>query len=142
MTFLFDTDHVSLLQRGSGEAYRALADRVARHSLTEIAFSIISMHEQVLGCHTYINRARRTGAIVEGYDMLAQVLHDFSAVPVFPFDLSAAAVFDELVDQRVRIGRMDLRIASIALSRKMTVVTRNTRDFSKVPGLQVEDWSV
>ncbi|WP_256872795.1 type II toxin-antitoxin system VapC family toxin, partial [Candidatus Entotheonella palauensis] len=43
--------------------------------------------------------------------------------------------------QRVRIGRMDLRIASIALSRDMVSVTRNASDFSKVPGLRIEDWS-
>ncbi|ETX07465.1 MAG: hypothetical protein ETSY2_11025 [Candidatus Entotheonella gemina] len=36
---------------------------------------------------------------------------------------------------------MDLRIASIALSRNMTVLSRNLVDFMRVPGLRVEDWT-
>ncbi len=36
---------------------------------------------------------------------------------------------------------MDLRIASIALSHDMTVLTRNVRDFEQVPDLRIEDWT-
>jgi len=74
--------------------------------------------------------------------MLNQVLTAFAAAPVLPFDAAAAAIFENLVARRVRIGRMDLRIASIALSRGMIVVTRNARDFGQVPDLQIEDWTV
>ena len=74
--------------------------------------------------------------------MLTQVLQDFMEALVIPFDAAAAAAFEELVAQRVRVGTMDLRIAAIALSRGMVMVTRNARDFRKVPGLQIEDWTL
>jgi tRNA(fMet)-specific endonuclease VapC len=74
--------------------------------------------------------------------MLAKVLRDFVAAPVMSFDAAAAAAFDRLLAQRVRVATMDLRIASIALSRQMVLVTRNVSDFRKVPSLQVEDWTV
>lgn len=39
------------------------------------------------------------------------------------------------------IGPFDGMIASVALAHNLTVLTRNVREFSRVPGLQVEDWS-
>jgi tRNA(fMet)-specific endonuclease VapC len=41
----------------------------------------------------------------------------------------------------VRIGTRDLRIAAIARSRNLTVVTHNVSDFGKVPNLKTEDWT-
>ena len=142
MTYLLDTDHISILQRQSGPEFATLMAHIAQQVPTELAFSIISMHEQVLGCHTYISRARTTNEVVRGYRMLAQILRDFAVSPVLPFDGAAATVFDGLVAQRVRIGRMDLRIASIALSRGLVLVTRNARDFGKVPEFRIEDRTV
>lgn len=74
--------------------------------------------------------------------MLGRLLSDYSSIEVLPYDSAAATVFDGLVIHRVRIATMDLRIASIALSRGLIMVTRNTGDFSRVPGLVIEDWTV
>ena len=142
MTSLLDTDHITMLQRETGRAYATLRARLAQRPPEELAFPIISLHEQVMGCHTYSNQARTADELVRGYAMLATVLRTFRRATVLPFDAAAAAVSARLVAQRVRLRRMDLRIAAIALARGLVVVTRNTQDFGRVPGLQIEDWTV
>ena len=74
--------------------------------------------------------------------MLARALRQFAVAPVATFDENARAAFDGLVPHRLRVGIMDLRIASIALSRGLVLVTRNSADFARVPGLVIEDWTV
>jgi tRNA(fMet)-specific endonuclease VapC len=140
--YLFDTDHISILQRRAGPEYANLLARAARCAPADRAFSIVSFHEQVLGAQTFISRSRTPADTIRGYGYLTDILQSFSAAPVLPFDFAAATTYENLRAQRVQIGTMDLRIASIALSRGLTLLTRNTRDFGKVPGLAIEDWTV
>lgn len=62
------------------------------------------------------------------------------------FDDDAAEVFARirfhLESLGTPIGPYDLQIASIALVHRLTVVTHNVAEFSRVPGLTVEDWEV
>jgi tRNA(fMet)-specific endonuclease VapC len=115
---------------------------MSRHSPADFAFSLVSFHEQMLGCYTRINRARTMPNVVRAYQILNQVFQSYRAVAILPFDAAAGAAFDGLTAQRIRVSTMDLRIASIALSRVLTVLTRNLRDFRKAPGLLAEDWTV
>jgi tRNA(fMet)-specific endonuclease VapC len=61
-----------------------------------------------------------------------------------PFDDTAARAYGRLRAELERagtiIGPNDLMIASIALSQDLLVVSNNTREFERVPGLAVEDW--
>jgi tRNA(fMet)-specific endonuclease VapC len=118
-----------------------LAARLARQPRNEFTFPVVSFHEQALGAHTFINRARTAADVVRGYILLMEILKGFSAAPVLPFDSAAASHFEQLQRQGVRLATMDLRIASIALSRGLILLTRNVADFSKVPGLSTEDWT-
>jgi tRNA(fMet)-specific endonuclease VapC len=95
----------------------------------------------VLGAHDRINQARTPDELVRGYDLLFQVTDLYRRFPLVPFDAAAAAVFNGLKAQKVRVKTMDLRIAAVALAHGLVLVTRNVRDFGKVPGLQTEDWT-
>ncbi len=61
-----------------------------------------------------------------------------------PFDDAAAEVCGtvraHLASQGTPIGPNDLQIASIALANKMILVSHNTSEFARVPGLSIEDW--
>ena len=57
------------------------------------------------------------------------------------FNNHAAMQFEQLQKQHIRIGTMDLKIAAIAIANNATLLSRNLKDFSKVPGLKVEDWA-
>lgn len=142
MKYLLDTDHISFLQRRSGLEFNRLTMRMARYAMVDFAVSVISFHEQVLGAHSYINRARTRAETIRGYALLLETLQGYTKVRVLPFDIAAVAVFEALRKQRVRISTMDLRIAAIALSQNLVLLTRNIRDFSKVPNLVTEDWTI
>jgi tRNA(fMet)-specific endonuclease VapC len=139
--YLLDTDPISILQRQQGPEYLNLSARIAQHAPADLAFSVVSFHEQMLGAHTYISRARGAADLVRGYAMLAGILRDFSAAPVAPFDAPAAALFLSLQSGGLQVATMDLRIASIALSAGLILLTRNLGHFSKVPNLQTDDWT-
>ena len=79
---------------------------------------------------------------MHGYRMFERLLTEFLKLNILSFDDAAATVFEDLRSQKVRIGTMDLRIAAIALSKGFIIVTRNTVDFERVPGLRIEDWTV
>jgi tRNA(fMet)-specific endonuclease VapC len=69
----------------------------------------------------------------------------FTDLEQAPFDSAAAAeaarVRVELEKRGVAIGPLDLLIAATALSLGATLVTNNTREFSRIGGLRLEDWT-
>jgi tRNA(fMet)-specific endonuclease VapC len=87
--------------------------------------------------------AARSARSVEN---LARVEAFLTPFDVLPFDDAAARIFAplkaELAARGEMIGPMDVLIAAIALARGATVVTNNTREFRRVRGLAIEDWSV
>ncbi len=142
MKYLLDTDHLSILQRQTGKDYSNLSTRMAHYPLSDFAVSIVTFHEQMLGCHAYINRDRTLNDIVKGYEMMARLVSDFKVLPLISFDAGAATTFEQLKSQRIQLAKMDARIGAIALSHKLILLTRNHRDFGKVAGLVIEDWTI
>ena len=75
------------------------------------------------------------------YRRLAQTVTFLGRMPIISFTEAAMARFETLRDMKLNIGGMDLRIAAIVLEEGSVQVTRNARDFRRVPGLTIEDWS-
>ncbi len=136
--YLLDTDHISLIDRSDGHNIRV---RLAAVSPDEVFASIISYEEQMRGWLAHINSLRRMDQQLDGYRRLERMLQFYCTTPLLPFDQKAIEHFQRLWMARVRIGTMDLKIASIALANDAVLLTRNLSDFGKVPDLRIEDWS-
>jgi tRNA(fMet)-specific endonuclease VapC len=135
--WVLDTDHISLLQRG----HPAVEQRIRSININDIAITIISVEEQLYGRLNRIRRAKSPETLKTAYQALYETLDDFKAANVLEFNTTAIGLYQELVRQKIRVGTQDLRIAAIALSVNGILVTRNQRDFVKVPNLVLEDWS-
>ena len=75
---------------------------------------------------------------------LNQVKEFLSSFEIVPFDFSAALIYGKIKARLEKtgniIGSNDLLIASSVLSEKGILVTNNTREFSRIDGLLLEDW--
>jgi tRNA(fMet)-specific endonuclease VapC len=140
--FILDTDHIGIVQWEAEPEYSRLMARFGQHAKDDFFVTVVSLHEEFLGWNSYISKAKKLDGVVKGYDKFLQILSDFEVSQILPFDIAAAQRFTQLRQQKVRIGTMDLRIAAIALSRSMTLLSRNLTDFKQVPNLVVEDWTV
>lgn len=136
MTYLLDTDILSnLLKRSPSIALIAkLAMVPARQQYT----SSIALGELVYG-------ATRAGA--RSAMLLAQIEQRLlPELPILPFDDLAARRYGllraDLERQGMPLAEADLRIAAIALTHSLTLVTGNVRHFGRVPELTVENWLV
>ena len=138
--FLFDTNHISVWQRGEGAEYERLCTRLEDHTGDQIFVWIVSFHEMVNGWNAYSVKKGSSESLMRAYLEFENILKDFSAMQLLSFDRKAAEVYDELNHQKLRVGSMDLRIAAIAIANQMTLLTQNTVDFERIPGLSIGDW--
>jgi len=138
---ILDTDHLTILQRRSAESGRLLA-RLDRLAPDDIATTIVNYQEQVKGWMALLNQARKADEIVRAYEELDELRRAFQRMNVLPFTEAAQECFTEIRKRCRRLGTLDLRVASIALTTDSTLLSRNLQDFQRVPGLRTEDWTV
>lgn len=136
--FVLDTDILTLYYRGDATVVQHIDDQRA----TDLAISVVTVDEQLTGWYALTRRARRPVEIAQAYTNLADAVVRLAKWRILPYTESAIERVEGLKSLRLNVGLMDLRIAAIALENRGVVVTRNRRDFSRVPGLNVEDWSV
>ena len=136
---ILDTDHLSEFDRGSPAGER-LAQRLIE-SGEEVAATIISVEEQLRGWLAQIHRLNDDPlAQIPIYERLQGRLEFFANWTVLPWTQNGAELFLRFRKEGVRIGAMDLKIACLAISLNAMLLTRNSGDFSKVPGLRFANW--
>ena len=73
--------------------------------------------------------------------IIRQHILNYRQVRLVEFDDAAAETAAVLQRSKLRLGTMDLRIAAIALTHDALLLSRNLRDFRRIPKLRVEDWT-
>jgi tRNA(fMet)-specific endonuclease VapC len=135
---VLDTNHVSELGYATAAGLR-LRERLLA-AAEDTATTIVSVEEQLRGWLAEIHRLGSAHQQIPAYRRLQERVQFFAAWVVLPWDDAAADLFVKFRRQGFRIGSMDLKIACIALVHDATLLTRNTSDFTQVPGLRVANW--
>ena len=136
---VLDTDHLSVLKYDESSACQVLRRRLKSTGLS-ITTTIVCVEEQLRGWLSYIKAQPDAVRQVTAYSELQSSLCFFQLFQLLAYDLAAVRVFGDLKRQRIRIGTQDLKIAAMVLANNATLLSRNLKDFSKVPGLKVQNW--
>jgi len=136
--YLLDTDQLSLYQTG----HPRVIQNLFQHLADQLAISVITVEEQLAGWQRALRQARDDARRAEVYRRMALTVESLAGWTVLPFPLAAMNRHADLIRQRLNVGSNDLKIAAIALETGAVVVTRNSRDFGRVPGLVQVDWTL
>lgn len=137
---LLDTDHLNFLQIGKGKSFETLVARMNSSVDQHFATTVVTFEEHMRGWLAELRKARDVSLEVRPYDQLVKLVRFFQSWEMVRFDENAAGRFAAMRQNRVRIGTLDLKSASIAVERQAILLTANLRDFTQVPGLCVENW--
>ena len=135
--YVFDTDTFSLYRRGNA----GIVQRLQAVSPGEAVVTIITVEEALSGWYKELRRAKSDAETAAIYQRLAATVRLLARFPILDLTEAALLRYKDLRSLRLNVGLMDLRIAAIALEEGATVVTRNVRDFGRVPDLAIEDWT-
>jgi tRNA(fMet)-specific endonuclease VapC len=133
MKYLLDTN--ACIRYINGRSPR-LRERVAATPRSLIGVSTITKAEMFYGSAKSQTPARSLEKQLEFLETIASV----------PFDDAAAIAYGTLRVDLERngtpVGQHDMLIAAIAVSRGLTLVSHNTREFERIKGVTLEDWEV
>ena len=131
MRYLLDTNHWIAFLKGFD---KPLGVRIERTASNQVVTCSIVRAELLHGAEKYGNRDARV-------QLINQTLGPYKS---FAFDDAAAkyaGIRHSLEVVGKPIGPYDLQIAAICLANDLVLVTGNTREFTRVDGLTLEDWS-
>ncbi len=131
MKYLLDTNIIGYLMRGT---YPSVTEKIFTIPPSEMAISAITLFEMQFGAEK-----KKWG------DALRNRMWKFlSPFTILPFDasdaISAGSIRAYLANRGETIGWYDVLIAAQGISKNLVVVTHNTDEFKRVPGIQLEDW--
>lgn len=132
MRYLLDTNIcIVIIRKKSSLAFQ----KVTQQTITDVVLSTLTVAELQYGVH-------KSADPLKNQQALDQFLIPFT---LLDFDFQAAHEYGKirayLEKQGISIGSIDALLAAQALAYNLIMATNNVREFSRVPGLQIEDWT-
>ena len=134
---VLDTDMLTLFEKADA----AVLQHVRAAPPESLSTTIISVQEQLDGWKDRLPRAKTRAKLARLYQRFTDTVQFLARLRILSLAEPAIARFEQLQKLKLNIGKMDLRIAAIALEADAILVTRNVQDFKRVPGLRIQDWS-
>ena len=133
MTYLLDTNVCVQYLRGRNPRVRQRLSGTPPHDIAMCSVVMAELYYGALGSDKPAENRVKVDVFVQPYVSL-------------PFDNAAADIHAQ-IRRRLEalgapIGPYDFQIAAITLAHNLTLVTHNTAEFSRVPGLKLEDWEL
>ena len=129
--YLLDTNICIYFMKNS---FPGLSERIFSHDPNVLMISAVTVFELEYG-------AAKSKWGERNRNRLAMFLAPFTILPFDSKDaLEAGRIRYYLQQKGVPIGSYDLQIAAQGVARGLTVVTHNTSEFQRVPGIRLEDW--
>ena len=135
MAYLIDTNIFIILLKQRDRGGWQLSERLAREEESEILCSAVVAAELWHGAEKYAVPDARRAKLTLLLSPYHSLPFDSRCVPQY------AAIRHHLEKQGQLIGGNDLMIAATALAHGLTLVTHNSAEFARVPGLKWEDWA-
>jgi tRNA(fMet)-specific endonuclease VapC len=131
LTYMLDTNICIYVMKNYPPALLEKFNSLAE----QLCISSITLGELHYGAEKSARRA----------DNLTAIEHFVARLDVLPFDARAASHYGQLRAELERAGTPcgphDMQIGGHARSEGLIVVTNNVREFSRMPGVRVEDWA-
>jgi tRNA(fMet)-specific endonuclease VapC len=136
--FVLDTDTLTHLLLG----HKGVSQKRAQ-ATAEVVLAVVTRIEMLQGRFASILKAEDGDKLLLAQQRLVENERDLEKFLILTINADVAAMFDALLQNKKlkKIGRGDVLIAAIALAHRATLVTRNEKDFRKVPGLRIENWA-
>jgi tRNA(fMet)-specific endonuclease VapC len=137
---LLDTDHLTVLKYTDSDRYERLHGRLLAAAPELIGTTIVNVEEQTRGWLAAIAKERTLLRQITAYRELTDLFDFFAKLNIISLSADAVDLFSGFRKSGIKIGTMDLKMASIAIANNVLFLTANRRDFGKVPGLRFENW--
>jgi tRNA(fMet)-specific endonuclease VapC len=137
---LLDTDHLTVLKYTDSDRYERLHGRLLAAAPELIGTTIVNVEEQTRGWLAAIAKERTLLRQITAYRELTDLFDFFAKLNIISLSADAVDLFSGFRKSGIKIGTMDLKMASIAIANNVLFLTANRRDVGKVPGLRFENW--